>query len=226
MNKTYISALLGAALLLSTVWGQQTKPAQPAAQPAASSGQQTKPGQSQPAAKQAPSAEPEDAEIQRLKQEHERLLKQKEIEKLRQENEKLKDPSQAQGQAKTQPPPAPPAKPLSPEDEEIKRLEAERQRLLKEREIEQLRKENEALKAQPPAETKPDTATAKSKQAQPAPAPKSNCTPQAQQGSRVKVKKPSQWTCQHLGICVEDKPVTSAGNGCPDSSGSGQPVRR
>lgn len=100
--------------------------------------------------------------------------------------------------------PAAQAKPVSAEDAEIQRLEAERQRLLKEQEIERLRKENERLKTPPPS-TPPVLA---------------NCAPQAQQGPNVKVQTPrkaSAWACQHLGICTDDKPVqiSGNGNGCP-----------
>jgi len=103
--------------------------------------------------------------------------------------------------------PAAPVKPLSPEDAELQRLEEERQRLLKQHEIERLRKENAQL--QNPAPT-------------PAPAA-SNCTPQ--QGPKVSVKAPtkaSSWACQHLGVCVDNSPVQVSGTGsCPPSSGHG-----
>ena len=131
---------------------------------------------------------PEDAEIQRLKDERQRLLKQKEIEKLRKENEQLESGTDKPASAQT----APAAKALSPEDAEIQRLEDERKRLLKEQEIEKLRKQNEALKAAPVPPVQPPPVPPAQTQK-----PQANCTPQAQQGPTVKARIPpkaSAWT--------------------------------
>jgi hypothetical protein len=113
--------------------------------------------------------------------------------------------------------PAAPGKPFSAEDAEIQRLEEERQRLLKQQEIERLRKQNEQLQngAPPPAPA-----------ANPA---VSNCTPQ--QGPKIAVKAPpkaSSWACQHLGVCLDNSPIqVSGGNACPpNSSGNGQVAKQ
>jgi hypothetical protein len=147
---------------------------------------------------------PEDAEIQRLKDERQRLLKQKEIEKLRKENEQLENGTDKPATPQAA---APSPKALSPEDAELQRLEEERKRLLKEQEIEKLRKQPVQPPAVPPVQTQK---------------PQANCTPQAQQGPSVKAQIPpkaSAWTCKTLGICPDNKPVVlnPADNGCPSA---------
>jgi hypothetical protein len=170
---------------------------------------------------QAPPAKalgPEDAEIQRLQEQHKRLLKQKEIENLRKENEQLESGGEKQSNAQ-----APSAKPLNPEDAEIQRLDEERQRLLKEQEIEKLRKQNDALKAPPP------TAPPPAPPAQAMVLPKPNCAPQEQQGPKVTMKAPPKaatWACVHLGICTNNKPVVlNPDNGCNAAPAIGQPTK-
>ena len=63
----------------------------------------------------------------------------------------------------------------------------------------------------------------------PAPPVKPNCTPQTQQGPKVNVKAPpkvSAWTCQHLGVCPDNKPVVlNPDNGCPAAPTPGQPAK-
>jgi hypothetical protein len=161
----------------------------------------------------AKSLSPEDAEIQRLKEERERLLKQKEIDKLRKENEQLES-----GEEKPPNAQAPPAKVLTPEDAELQRLEDERKRLLKEQEIEKLRKQNEALKT-PPVPSAPPLMP---------PTPQPTCTVQGQ-GPKVGIKvppKPSAWACKTFGICVDNKPIVlNADNGCPPAAAKGQPAK-
>lgn len=178
--------------------------------------EQLEPGAEKPATgPQVPPAKPvspEDAEILRLQAERNRLLKQKEIEKLRKENEQL-EPGAEKPATVAQ---ASPPKALSPEDAELQRLAEERKQLLKEQEIEKMRKQNEALKAppQPPNQVQPSVSPAKP------------CPPPTPQGPKVSIKTPpiaSAWACQHLGVCADSKPAPPNGDrGCAAAPANGQ----
>jgi hypothetical protein len=196
--------------LALSLWGQDgASQAQGQAAPAAAAKGKGK-AQAPPPAKPL---SPEDAEIQRLQDERKRLLKQKEIEKLRKENEQLEDGAEKPAVVQ-----APPAKVLSPEDAELQHLEEERKRLLKEQEIEKLRKQNDALKAPPP----PPIPAQPPAQAQAVIPPAKPCPSQTQQGPKLSVRTPpkaSAWACQHLGVCTDNRPA-------PQNDDSGAPLGR